>query len=57
MGAGMPGMGSSMPGMGVGGMPGMGAPDMQYALANMMADPNALQSMLQVRTSRHWAAS
>lgn len=57
MGAGMPGMGASLPGMGAGGIPGMGSPDMQNAMANMLADPNALQSMLQVRTSRYWAAS
>jgi hypothetical protein len=53
MGAGMPGMGAGgMPGMGAGGMPGMGSPEMQNAMANMMSDPNALQSMLQVRASR-----
>ena len=51
-GAGMPGMG--MPGMG-GGMPGMGAgmpnmtPEMERAMSSMMSDPNAIQSMLQVR--------
>ena len=57
IGAGIPGMGGGMPGMGAGGMPGMGSPDMQNAMANLMADPNALQSMLQVRISRHWAIS
>jgi hypothetical protein len=49
---GMPGMGDmpDMPGMG--GMPaGMGGPEMQNAVANLMADPNALQSMMQVRVS------
>jgi hypothetical protein len=50
---GMPGAGG-MPGMG-GGMPqmpaGMGGQDMQNAVANLMADPNALQSMMQVRAS------
>jgi hypothetical protein len=53
---GMGGMG--MPGMpaGGGGMPqgmpaGMGTQDMQSAVANLMADPNALQSMMQVRIS------
>jgi hypothetical protein len=57
MGGGMPGMpaGGGMPGMG-GGMPqgmpaGMGGQDMQSAVANLMADPNALQSMMQVRFS------
>jgi hypothetical protein len=56
---GMPGMpagGGGMPGMG-GGMPqgmpaGMGGQDMQSAVANLMADPNALQSMMQVRISQ-----
>jgi hypothetical protein len=55
---GMPGMpagNGAMPGMG-GGMPqgmpaGMGGQDMQNAVANLMADPNALQSMMQVRIS------
>lgn len=38
---------SGMPaGMGAGGVP----PHMQNAMSNLMADPNALQSMLQVRT-------
>ena len=46
--------GASMPPMsGLGaGMPGMGAgvpPNMQNAMQNLMSDPNALQSMLQVR--------
>jgi hypothetical protein len=53
---GMPGMpgGGGMPGMGGGGMPaGMGGQDMQSAAANLMADPQALQSMLQVRLSRY----
>lgn len=42
------GMGPGMPvGMGAGGVP----PNMQNAMSNLMADPNALQSMLQVRTN------
>jgi hypothetical protein len=43
----------SMTGMGAGGMPGMGSPEMQNAMTSMMSDPNALQSMLQVRTFRY----
>jgi hypothetical protein len=45
----MTGMGEGMHGMGAGGMSGMGSPEMQNAMSNMMSDPNALQSMLQVR--------
>lgn len=45
MGAGMPGIGAGMPGMGAGGVP----PNMQNAMSNLMSDPNALESMLQVR--------
>jgi hypothetical protein len=42
------GMGPGMPvGMGAGGVP----PNMQNAMSNLMADPNALQSMLQVSTN------
>lgn len=56
---GMPGGGGGMQGMpggggvpGGGGMPaGMAGQDMQSAVANLMADPNALQSMMQVRVS------
>lgn len=44
------GGGESMIGMGAGmGAGGLGGPDMQNAMANLMQDPNALQSMLQVR--------
>lgn len=44
MGAGMPGMGAGMPGMGAG----LNSPQMQAMANQVLSDPQALQSMLQV---------